>query len=116
MTRNVMERTGEQRWPNGQGRNRCLPKWAMSALPPIPEAGKESETKLTWSHFLPVFRGGYWHSLHGVDPRNLLASPLVVNQVNIVMRWNERFKEPPVAPRCVVPFALIINVCVLWEV
>jgi hypothetical protein len=38
--------------------------------------GKESGATLNWNHFLPVFRGGYWpSSLHGVDPRNLVAPP-----------------------------------------
>jgi hypothetical protein len=32
MTRNVMERTGEQRWPNGQGQKLNCPRfWIMSA-------------------------------------------------------------------------------------
>jgi hypothetical protein len=57
-----------------------------------------------FTHFLPVFPRGYCPALHGVDPRNLAAPPpLGANQLNIVMLWNEPFKEPPVAPRCSPP-------------
>jgi hypothetical protein len=49
---------------------------------------------LAFTHFLPVFPRGYCPALHGVDPRNFAAPhPLVVTQINIVMRWNARSKS-----------------------